>query len=216
MQWKLLIAALIILGVVAVMAFTEPGRKYTGFLSKYVGDFVAGIFNPEKFAFELRANKEAFYDQSFSFSGSTFAVSGAYNHVSIDGKVWESKTTKELNLNFAGSGKIELTKDGTLVVSATTSAVDLNDFTAKSDGVMDVNIEIVPSSFTLANLIQGEITLSSATGEIKKTVNNTVLTAEFTQSNIVVGNFNGSIQMENGTISLIGYATGVKSSDFKI
>ena len=216
MQWKILVAALIILGVVAVMAFTEPGKQYTSFLSKYLGSFVVGILNPEKFQFELNANKEALYGQSFPFSDSTFTASGTYETVSIDGKVWKSKASNELNVNFAGDGKIEFTQDGKLVITASTNSVDLNDFTLTNEGNMNVNIEIAPSNFTLAKLVQSQIALSSTTGEVKKFVNNTVLTADFVKSNIAINNFNGTLQLANDTISLTGYATSITGSDFKI
>ena len=216
MQWKILIAALVVLGIFAVAAFTEPGRQYTGFLAKHLGNFISGILKSERFEFALKANKEAFYEQEFQLSGSKFTASGAYELVSIDGKIWELKSTKELSVSFAGSGKVTLNKDGKLIISASTNSVDLNDFVSKSDDKMDVKIEMMPSNFALSNIIEGEITLSSATGEINKMINNTFITAKFSKSNIIVSNFNGSVELVNETISLVGYATEVKSSDFKI
>jgi len=214
MNWKALVAAVVVLAVVGLMALTEVGREYATLLGKGAGsligyiskNFLVKLYPANPFNFELTANGEALYGQTFSLSNSNLTISGQSPSISMDGRV--------LNLN-AGNVEIEMSGDGEFVFT-TEGRVRLNvnakvfRFNDMSTSDVRVETEIIPTAFAFNNVKKDLINVTSASGVVTETFDSTVKSVTFTQKNLEIDMFSGAVQLANETTKLSGTATSIK------
>jgi len=208
MNWKALVAVVVVLAILGFLAMTEQGRQYATFLGKGVGSIVGSVlkvYPTESFNFELKLNKEDIYGQSFSLSGSGLTISGQGNSIKMDNKVW-TLASGGIDMEMSGDGSFVLTVDGKASLNINAKTLRFGDISASD---VKVEAELAPTAFSLSNVKNDKIVLSSVSGTVSKLFDSTTVTADFTKSNLEIDNFSGSVYLENQTVTLSGTATGI-------
>lgn len=209
MNWKALVAVVVVLGILGLIALTEQGRNYAVFLGKGMGSLVGFVLksSPGKpFSFGLSVKREAFYGQSFPLSDSSLKISGQGSSVKIGGNVW-SLDSGEVEMEMTGKGDFAINADGNVRLSVDAKTFKLD---GKSTNDVKVEAEIVPTEFSLSGIKKDGMNITSASGTILKVFDSTMVTANFTKSNLWVGNFFGTIEMDTQTASMSGTATSIE------
>lgn len=220
MRWKALLAAIIILGIVGFLLITETGQKYLQFLREGVGNFVSIILKraqPSGKVFEilLKTNKEAFYGQSYNLDKSDFSISGFYSSIKIGDLEITKKAEKGVSVSIKGvDGLFEYTSEGSIKFSGDSTYIEIDDDIYSSAKPFGLELEIVPLEVSLTNLVQGKITLSSVTGEIKRFYDEKVDSVSLVNSNLEINNFEGELKLIEGEISLEGMAGSAMGDKF--
>lgn len=172
MRWKALLTIIIVLMIASLMIMTETGRKYTQFLREKVGaviSLVSKFGQPvgDGFEFILNTNMDAFVGQSYEVVNSSLAMSGVYNYIKIGNQLIELKEGKRVELFVDNmKGNFEITKAGSIKIAVDSNYVEIDDL--KFLGQTRIEAEVIPDEFTLSDLTQNKITLSSVTGSIKR------------------------------------------------
>jgi hypothetical protein len=220
MKWKLLVAVAIVLAILGLLVFTEKGRQYATFigsvtrsfasvLGNFVGSYVK-ISPSENFDLELVMNKEAIYGQSFSFSDASFKASCQILKLKIDGKDWEGGEKTEIELT--GNGEILVGNEGRVSLKGDAKSLKF-DVWKTSD--VKVEAEILPESFSLSNVKEDLINVSSVTGNAKKKLEGIEVNVNFALANLKIGGFSGLVEWENQT-KLTGTVTNFEINGKKI
>lgn len=207
MRWKALLVVLIILGIVGFLLTTETGQKYAQFLKKKVGEFISVILRRtqppgEAFRILLKTNREAFYGQSYGLANSDLSFTGIYSSIKIGEQEITKRTEKRVSITIKEmDGLFEYAEEGSIRLSGDSSYLEIDDYIYSSAKPFRIELEIVPLEFSLTNLIQERITLSSVTGEIKRFYDEKVDTVSLTEGKLEINNFNGELKLsEDGTI----------------
>jgi len=220
MRWKALFAAVIILGIVGFLLISETGQKYLQFLREGVGNFISVILrrtqpSGEVFEIVLKSNKEAFHDQSYNLDDSDFSISGFYSSIKIGDLEINKKAEKIVSISLKEvDGLFEYTKEGSVKFSGDSNYIEIDDDIYSSAKVFRIELEIIPLEFSLTNLVEGKITLSSVTGEIKRFYDEKVDSVSLINSKIEIDNFKGELKLTENEISLEGMAGSVVGDKF--
>jgi len=210
MNWKALVAVVVVLATLGFLAMTEQGRQYAIFLGKGLGSIVGSVFKvspTESFNFELKLNKEDIYGQSFSLSSSDLIIYGQGESIKMDDKVWTLRTG-EIEMEMSGDGDFVLTVDGKARLNVNAQTLRFRD--SSTSDMTKVEAEITPVAFSLSNIKNDKLDLASVTGMISKVFGSTPMTTPLTKNSLEIDNFSGSINLENQTVTLSGTATGIK------
>ncbi|MEM5772677.1 MAG: hypothetical protein QXL86_00390 [Candidatus Aenigmatarchaeota archaeon] len=220
MKWKLLGIVAVILTLLGVLLFTEQGRKYaivlgsmTRSFTNLLGNFLGSIVrtsSTQEFEFEMSTNKEAVYGQSFSFTGTRFKALGPILTLSIDGKNWEIGEKSEVEL--IGNGEVLIGSDGKLSLKADASLFKLGSLKTNE---VKIEIEMIPENFSLTNAKVSLINMTSASGYVKKKMENIELKADFNKASLKIENFFGAIEFKEEAW-LSGIATNIEVNGKKI
>ncbi|MEM5869663.1 MAG: hypothetical protein QXR09_00640 [Candidatus Aenigmatarchaeota archaeon] len=221
MKWRLLVITAIILAITGLLLFTEQGRKYaislgsmTRGLVSTLGNFVGSLMKSglaKEFSAELELNKEAIYGQKFQFSGAELKASGQILSMKIDGKNWE--VSEKIKFEIVGSGEISFKNDGKLNLKADASLAKFNSWKTSD---IKIEIEMSPESFSMDNAKCDFIKINSASGKVKKQLEDMELTVNFTQANLKLEGFQGNIIFDNEELKLKGTATNLEINGKKI
>ena len=101
-------------------------------------------------------------------------------------------------------------------MSGKVSSLRIDDNIYSADN-MDIVVEVVPTSFLLTDISESKIVLSSATGTIEKLRGDGTVSASGypSASEVIIDNFVGYLNLENGNAVLRGVASSVTSSEFE-
>lgn len=225
MNWKVLLAIFITIGIGVMLLRTEGGMSYAtktfDFLKVKVGNFVASLSGKsawtgqgEGFRISMVVDKSSFLDQTFDIAGSDLAVTGiVQKSIKIGDVEWNKENAAvELDLK-AAKGKFEYTVAGTVSFagSAQTLIVDNNVITP-SGGELKVSFEIVPIKFSIANVSERKITLESAVGSIARLNPDGSIksTEQLASEHVEISKFIGSLVLEGPNVKMDGVAASVR------
>jgi hypothetical protein len=114
------------------------------------------------------------------------------------------------------TGNLDFTKGGSIIILGKVSGLNIDDNSYSSAKLMDVSIEIVPVSFTLASVSKDKIVMPSVSGNVSKLKEDGSLSqVSYLYANqLDISNFDGFFKLENGQIIIRGITDCVKSKDF--
>jgi hypothetical protein len=214
MNWKALVAAVIILVTVGLMALTDAGREYATLLGKSAGsligyiskNFLLKLYPQNTFNFELTANGDALRGQTFPLSNSSLTISGQSSTIKMDGRILNMETAN-VEIEMKGDGDFVLTPEGGVSLNVKAKAFKVNNISTDD---VKVEIEIVPTAFAFDNTKKDLINITSASGTIVETFDSTEKKVTFTEGNLEIDMFSGAVQLINESVKLSGTATSIK------
>jgi hypothetical protein len=222
-NWKALLAVFIAVGILGLLFATDIGNKYAQFLGAKVGSFLSAILNidlgggGESFRVLLTADKNAFYGQSYEVSNSSLRASGVcQSSVTVGSTVMQIGGQRCSIEAQKAQGRFEYTASGSVRFAGTSEGLVVNDYPFLSTGKsFAVSFEVIPTDgFSLSDLSQSKIQLSSVTGSIESWKGETRLSIDNLVSSLTISNFIGDISLDGNTITLIGLASSVSGKDF--
>jgi len=165
MRWKLVLVALIIVGILGVMFFSDTGITYFDVLKGSVGNFFAVVFKwgpPSRFYVTLTADKEIFYGQVYKISNASFSGFGTAKQITINKA---SSPVNQIDVDVQGiKGSFEMTRQRSVKISGDANNIVLNTFPFSS---VNIFIDMVPTDFSLSQFSQDKFVFPSVTGQIK-------------------------------------------------
>jgi hypothetical protein len=226
MRWKLILAVLVIIAIIAAIFFTQTGLSVLGFLKDRISETSSFIFRtPPGNAFPVVVtvdlkDKNSFYGQSYSVSDSTFTATSEYSSIQVDdGKETLADNTANIILKKF-SGTFEITSSGILRLSGNANYIKINDNERTRENPYKIDIEATtldctPCSFVLENLVSS-MSFPSISGEVKKLkADGSVDQIKYlTNEKLDIQNFNGVFQLTNDTLILTGMTNQIRGENF--
>jgi hypothetical protein len=221
MNFKVLLAVFIIIGIAVMLLRTDSGRNY---LSS-VGNFVSGLFagaggdaggSSGPFGMVMIVDRSAFLSQSFRLQNSSLSVLGLIDSAVDIGGVELRKENIEIEMDLDNvKGTLDYTVAGTLRFEGTVdrAIIDGSSYTL-SDRELKVSFEIVPINFVVTGLSERKISLSSATGSIARlnTDGSIKSTEELSAERVDIHRFEGFLELDDTDTKLSGRASSVKGT----
>ncbi|HKZ45512.1 MAG TPA: hypothetical protein VJ343_02295 [archaeon] len=216
MKWKVILAVIVILGIAGLLLATDVGQNYADFLRKSVGNFISVIIRRQSsgpmFGIELTANKDSLYGQTYNMANSTFEGSGFYQKIKVGDSDVTIKSGDDVDVligNF--NGVFEYTVDGMVKIAGSSNHIEINDLAYSSAKANKFQLEMVPFTFTLSNVVQDKITLKMAYGEVKTDRGQAPLEG----SKLDVNFFVGDLRLDSdGNVNLLGITNSVIGDKF--
>jgi len=160
----------------------------------------------------LTAGKGSLYGQSYRAINSDFSGSGFYQYIKVGEQDIVIKSEKKVDIainNF--NGVFEYTSDGNIKLTGNSNQIEIDDYSFSSENPTNMDIEIVPFSFSLTNIEEDGISLQSVSGNIKTDRGE----APLENSKLEINFFAGKLSLaEDGTITLEGTAGSVIGDKF--
>lgn len=214
-RWKVWFAIFLILGILGLLFYTDAGRKTLDFFK--IGRFVKPVPSVQQFSIILNTDEEAFYTQSYKIADATFIATGICQQTIKINEITVSREGVRCDLTLNGlTGSFDFTRGGSIITSGQVMSLKINDNSYSSAKAMQVVVEVIPTSFLLADLSQDKIVLSSVTGNISRLKDDggISIVAYLDKSSLEINNFDGFLKLDNGQVILKGIAGSVKSKEF--
>jgi len=217
MNWKLMLALFIIVGITGLLLFSEKGRdlkdrylgKYiqtlTGFFSKYTGKIISPNVN-RTLSVNIKASSSGLKGQEFILSGNPFKVKLKYDSVSIGGQNIKLKDSDIIDFDTESmTGTVAFSQESKMIVSGNAGSVELNGLLFSppiADKTVNFNLVGFPSSFSVENFEVDKLILSDVSG--------TFILSDWSPLSLKQNDkldiyyLKGSIQQSEDSISIIG------------
>jgi len=222
MKWKALFAVVLILGIAGFFFFTSLGSQYLAQISQYTGDLglgsLTGFLTNQKpatsFPFILTAQNAAFFAQDYKVTNGTISASGLYQYINAGNLNLESTSGKEITISLQNyNGDFQISAGGSIILKGTATNVLIGDLSASSNKI-SIQMEILPSTYSLSSFQQNTINFVRITGTLQRTTSDNPDTINLSNNNVTIKYFSGSISQGNGTTTLQGTASSIKGDNF--
>lgn len=217
MRWKLWLTVFIVIGIIYLLFFSKATKDYTQFFRSKLGEFLS-IFKASTeqkfFEISLNVNKNSLQDFSFNLPNSSVSVSGEFVSAKISEQKILPKNGKIESISLSDfSGNVEK-KDKNLKIVGTCKNFEINNLLFSSQKTSNVEIEVLPSSFSLFNVKAEKIVFVNSNGELKRIKDGKEDIINLKNSKVEIENFVGSIIMDGEEIKLSGIVSLVKGDGF--
>ncbi|MHA1743920.1 MAG: hypothetical protein ACTSV6_06690 [Candidatus Heimdallarchaeota archaeon] len=190
---------ILVLGIVSLLFINEKTAssfKKVGFFASLLLKWMPG---GKQFFVSFSVDENSFMGQSFKLSNSSFEGFGSFNVLNINGA---DVSAPQANIKIDGlKGTFEITRQGVVGISADASNIVLNNLPILNP---KINIEMVPSNFTLYNFNQKKVVLASASGVVET---KSGWFRNFNDNQVEIYNFKGNLKVANGQAFLEGLAS---------
>lgn len=231
--WKTIIAALLVVGIFGFFLTTSFGQSLFGnifgSLGVNVGNLGSGlgglsgltgfISQPKPsgpgFQMTLAASPENFYGQTYQATNVSVDISGVYNYLNVGSQSFTSKSGQKLQLVIQDfSGSIQFTNSSTIVLSGSSSYMEVGDLVSSSSSPVKIQAEILPDGMTVDGLSQTSIHFGSITGSLSRNEGNATDNISLAGGKLDISFFGGSLSLANGVVTLSGIADSAKGDNF--
>jgi len=232
MNLKAVLAVVIIIAIGVMLTQTDSGKEYFGssleFLKAKVGSFMAdaftygGIFGqkmPEGLTFQmsLTASRQSFFDQNYTVSNTSLAVSGVcVSDVRIGSTLLQKETAECAMEAPAVDGLFEYTAMGSVRFTGEAGELTLDGtkYTAIDGKAQQIAFEVAPLSFSVDKIALPLLTLQATEGTLKRlTADGAVKSSEeLAGEKLEIGGFMGFLKLDNSNILLQGSAVFVRGT----
>jgi hypothetical protein len=217
MNWKVILAVVVILALAGFFVFTEFGNQFTSQLG--LGSLTAFFVKQTPanvFAFNLTTRREAFFGQQYKVVNISLDATGIYQYIHVGNIYFESKEGKRITIavrNFVGN--FEITSGGSITLKGTATSAEIGDLAASPEKSLNVEMEIIPSTFVVASLQQNSINFAAIIGTLQRGTVNNLDTVNLVNNKLTINYFAGMLsQQEDGTTTLLGSASSIKGDTF--
>jgi hypothetical protein len=215
LNWKATLAVLVIIGIVGLLFATDIGGGYLDFFRRSVGNFASVLFRTtpgETFSIEVLANKQPFYGQSYGVANSTFSARGVYQSINIGGLDVSINSDKKVDVVVHDfNGKFDYTADGSVLIIGDCSSIVIGDRSYSSSKATEVEINLVPFSFSISGISADKISMQSVTGSVKTSRGQ----ASMESSKLDITAFKGNISLsEDEKVKIDGIASSIVGNRF--
>jgi len=216
MKWKVILTAIVILAIVGFFVVTQTGTQFVSQLGLgSLTSFLVKQAPANSFPFALKTQREAFFGQQYKVVNASLDTTGIYQYIHIGNIYLESKEGKRISIvvkNF--SGNFEITAGGSIVAKGTAIYAEIGELAASPEKNLNIEIEIIPSTFVLNSLQQNSMNFVGISGTLQRGTNATD-TVNLANSKLTINYFAGSLsQQVNGTTTLLGSASSIKGDNF--
>ncbi len=211
-HWKLWFTLVMIVGILGLLFYTDAGKKTLSLFN--LGQFIKTVPTSAgpQFPINLNSNIDAFYSQIYEVTNSSIVVNGICKQmIKLNDMIRQTDNTRCGIVLTSFSGSFDYTTAGSIALSGESQNIILDDDVWYSAKPIKIELEVIPSDFILTNLIQNKISLTSVSGSIVRGDKGSEI---MTNSPLEIGNFAGSLRLENGTAILSGMTNSVKSQEF--
>ena len=110
-------------------------------------------------------------------------------------------------------GTFSISEDGTVIISGESNYAETGDVIFSSSTYKKIDIELVPTTFTLSNFATNDFVMPSISGTVQRFGDNTD-TISFQKSKIEIRDFTGSLEWKDDKSLISGVASLVKGDKF--
>lgn len=225
MNWKVLLALFIIVGITGLLMFTERGRDFKErYLDKYiqrVGSFLRGITGgvimPEvnrTLQFTVETDPSSLRGIDFQLDGLPFEGELTYEAVSVGGQNINLKDEEEIDFTTdAMSGSVSVDDDGVMRISGQASSIELNGmvFTSKSEEEkVEFYLAGSPVAFSLEGIEKDGLLFSEVSGSLKLKGWQPL---ELEDDELDIRFFKGNVEQEKDQLIISGKAEKARLND---
>jgi len=216
-KWKIVLAVVLILAIVGFLFLTGIGSQLTSKLG--LGSLTA-FFVQQKptntFPFTLTTQKEAFYGQNYNVVNSSLDITGIYQSIHVGTIYLESKGGKRITVAIRNlNGNFEYGSAGSIIIKGTTTYAEIGEIAASPEKNVNIEMEIIPSTFILSSLQQNSINFAGIAGTLQRGSGDNLDTVNLANSKLTINYFAGSLSQQiDGTVILLGSASSVKGDNF--
>ncbi len=175
--------------------------KLGGILSSFKLPSILGPANVEtgNMIMYLSVSKSLFYNRAFDVQNSSLSGSGLCD-LNISDVPLKSQSSQNISIGIL-SGKVSITDKGNPSIQGSSNGLQMGStFIPSGDRGFDINVNCVSTSFTVTNILQGQLIFNSASG----TAAGDKGTLKLTNDNVEVDGFKGSLQVAGDAINLNG------------
>jgi len=217
MNWKLMLALFIIVGITGLLLFSEKGRdlkdrylgKYiqtlTGFFSKYTGKIISPNVN-RTLSVSIKVSSSGLKGQEFILSENSFKVKLKYDSVSVGGQNIKLKDSDVIDFTTESmNGIVTFDQESKMIVSGNAGLVELNGllfYPPIADKTVNFNLVGFPSSFSIENFEVDKFVLSDVSGTL--TLSDWSPLSLRQNDKLDIYYLKGSIHQSEDSISVIG------------
>jgi len=216
MNWKLILALFIIIGITGLLLFSERGRdfkdnylaKYVGVLSGYFSRITGKITAPTKVNRTLPINIEVtssgLKGQEFNLDEDSFKVELKYESIHIGDQIIRLKEDDTIEFNTESmTGTVTFDQESKMTVSGKANSIELNGmFFSPPDSDSKLSFNLVGSSvsFTIENLEHNRLILTDVSGSLTLSDWSPL---SLRNDNLDIQYMKGSIQQNGDSITII-------------
>lgn len=219
-KWKAILAVVLVLAILGFVFFT-------GFLNQYfpqlgqlnLGSLTGFIVNQKpatSFPFSLTAANTAFFGQQYKVVNGSLDTTGVYQYINAGNLNLESKQGKRITIalrNF--NGDFQISAGGSIILKGTATYAEFGDIAASPDKTIAVQMEIIPTTYSLTSLQLNTVTFSGITGTLQRGSSDNPDTINLSNNVMTISYFVGGLsQQEDGTTVLQGIASSIKGDNF--
>ena len=218
MNWKIILALFIIVGITGLLLFSEKGRDFkdrylgkyiqtlTGYFSRYTGKIITPPKVNRTLSVNIKVSSSGLKGQEFILSGNPFKIKLKYDSVSIGSQNIKLKDSDVIYFNTESmTGIVTFDQDSKMIVSGNAGLVELNGLIFSppiNDKTVNFNLVGFPSSFSIANFEVDKLVLSDISGLL---ILGDWSPLSLRQSDkLDIYNLKGSIQQDEDSIIIIG------------
>lgn len=213
MNWKLMLALFIIVGVTGLLLFSEKGsglkNKYiqtiSGYFSKYTGKIIPKKDVNRTLPIEIKFSYSSLKGQEFALTGNKFSVNLKYDSASLGNQNIKLKNADTIDFNTENmAGKVTFDENNKMIVTGSADSVELNGLLFSPPAAntkLSFNLVGSPSSFSIENFENDNLLLSNISGTL--TLSDWSPLA-LHNDNLNIHYIKGSIKQDGDSVSIVG------------
>lgn len=217
MNWKAVLAVVIVLAIVGFLFVTQMGIDITSKLGLgSLTSFFVKQTPSTTFSFTMTTNRQSFFGQDYKVVNASIDTTGIYSYLQAGNLYLENKEGKKITValrNF--NGDFQITAGGSIALKGTATYAEFGQIAASADKTINIQLEIIPSTYTLSSLQQNSISFDSISGTLQRGAPGNPDTVNFSNSKLSISYFTGALsQGADGTTILQGTASSIKGDTF--
>lgn len=216
MNWKALIAVLLVIGIAGILITTSIGSQYFGSFQGIVGSFTKQAPSGSGFQIIFTTSPTTFYGQNFQVSNSTITITGMYDYFKVGNQMIDLTSGHDTTITITNfKGTVSVTAEGKLSLSATSGNYQIGDYSVTLTKPDTITTSVLPTEVSLTNLSLNKITFKTVSGELDRISGNNADVVHLNNNNFELDNFNGEWQITSaGSAILNGMVTSAKGDTF--
>jgi len=217
MNWKLVLALFIVIGITGLLLFTEKGRDFkdtylgkfiktlSGYFSKITGKITTSTKVNRTLPIDIKVSSSSLNGQKFNLDEDAFKTNLKYDSVYVGDQNIRLKDDDSIEFYTESmTGEVIIDQNNVMTVSGDAGSVELNGmifFPPDNDKKINFNLIGSPSSFSIENFEHDKLILSDVSGSL---ILNDWSPLALKNDKLDIYYLKGSIQRSGDSISIIG------------
>lgn len=217
MNWKLMLALIIIVGITGLLLFSSKGREFkdnylgkyiktiSGYFSKITGKITTSSKINRTLPVNIKVTSSGLKGQEFNLAEGAFEAKLKYESVSVGGQNIRLKDKDVIEFNTESmTGTVIFDQNNIMTVSGEAGSVELSGMVfipPEDDTKVSFNLVGSPSSFLIENLEHDKLVLSDVSGEL---ILSDWFPLKLENDKLDIFYLKGSIQLSGDYINIIG------------
>ena len=223
MNWKLLLAVIIAIGITGLLLFSKNGEELKeGNLGRYIttigsylrrvtGEITSTTSVNRTLSLKITTTKTALKNLNFNLEGKSFEGKLKYDSVLVGGQNIKAKSSDEINIKIENiNGILSFDENGKMKISGTSATIEVSDIIfVPETGEEKVEFDLIgtPITYSLKDIEKDELTFTEIYGLLNL--------ADWSPLSLVNDNldviyFKGEITQDNDAVTISGMAERVR------